>query len=380
MSSAKRIQLASPKAGYLACKEAIQAAVLQVLDSGWYILGTEVERFEKEFAAYLGSATAVGVGSGTEAVHLALRACGIEPGDGVVTVAHTAVATVAAIHLAGAVPIVVDVEANSHTMDPGHLELALKKSGGTRIRAVIPVHLYGHPAPMPALLEIARRHGLKVIEDCAQSHGARIGSRTTGTFGDIGAFSFYPTKNLGALGDGGACVSSNSELDARLRLLRQYGWRERYISEIPGLNTRLDELQAAILCVKLPFLKAANERRRQIAATYGARLKETGLILPSERPETTHVYHQYVVRTPKREALRAFLEQKGIATGVLYPVPIHLQPAYVGKIQIGPGGLSVTEGLCKEILSLPLYPELTDAEVDHVCRMIVEFTHPRGLH
>jgi dTDP-4-amino-4,6-dideoxygalactose transaminase len=243
---------ADPRANYLAHKEDVCRAIHRVLDSGKYILGNEVSAFELEFASYIGVADATGVNSGTDALHLALRACGIKPGDLVCTVSHTAVATVAAIELCGAIPLFIDIDPGSYNMDPNYLEDMVKKvrlkrrSINSRLKAVVPVHLYGHPADMPAIMSIANNYELRVIEDCSQSHGATIQGRKTGTWGDMGAFSFYPTKNLGAIGDGGAVVSSDVELTTQVKLLREYGWRERYISEMTGMNSRLDEIQAAI--------------------------------------------------------------------------------------------------------------------------------------
>ena len=294
-----------PRANYLAHKDEIDAAIAAVLAGGRYILGEQVAAFEREFAAYLGAGStegathAIGVGSGTDALHLALRACGIGPGDRVFTVSHTAVATVAAIELAGATPVLVDIDPATFTMDPNRLEEAVRRDEGgnssnvkrhssivTRHSAIIPVHLYGHPADMAAILEIARRYDLWVIEDCAQAHGATIDGQKTGTFGDIAAFSFYPTKNLGALGDGGAVVTSDPALAEQTRLLREYGWRERYVSAIPGLNSRLDELQAAILRVKLRYLDAENARRRALAAEYDRLLADSSVRTPITRDPT----------------------------------------------------------------------------------------------
>ena len=356
------------KASYLAHKDEIDAAFARVLASGWYILGREVAAFEQEFAAYLGVGHAIGVASGTDALQLALRALGIGPGDAVITVSHTAVATVAAIELAGAMPVLVDVDPATYTVDPNSLETAIKElstrstSSLGRPRAIIPVHLYGHPADMPAIMDIASRHDLFVIEDCAQSHGAALRGRKTGAWSHIAAFSFYPTKNLGALGDGGAVVTSDPHLAERTRLLREYGWRERYLSEIPGTNSRLDELQAAILRVKLPYLDAENARRRRLAAIYDALLMDTALSLPQTRPDAAHVFHQYVVRTARRDALRAHLQEQGIGTLIHYPVPIHLQQAYRGRIpEVVP--LARTEQIARQILSLPMYPELGEDQV-----------------
>jgi dTDP-4-amino-4,6-dideoxygalactose transaminase len=315
----------------------------------------------------------VGVGSGTEAVHLALRACGVGPGDAVLTVSHTAVATVAAIELAGAAAVLVDIDPATYTMSPASLEEALGRlrPGAGRPRAVIPVHLYGQPADMPAIMDIARRHGLLVIEDCAQAHGAALAGRLAGTWGDAAAFSFYPTKNLGALGDGGAVAAATPELAGRLRMLREYGWRERYVSELPGgMNARLDEVQAAILRVKLRHLDADNRRRREHAARYDALLADSGLTLPSPRQSATHVYHQYVVAAPRRDELREHLRAGGVGTLIHYPVPVHLQPAYAGRVAV-PVPLRHTEQACRHILSLPMYPELSEGQGRAVAELIL---------
>lgn len=349
---------------YLAIKQEIDEAVSRVLDSGWYILGEEVAAFEAEFAAWCEASACVGVGSGTEALHLALRACEIGPGDEVITVAHTAVATVAAITLSGARPVVVDIDEETYTIDPAAVQEAITP----RTRAIIPVHLYGHPADMDAILEIAERYQLRVIEDCAQAHGARYKGRPVGTMGDLGCFSFYPTKNLGALGDGGAVVGNDPVLMERVRLLREYGWSStaRYISQTRGFNSRLDELQAAILRVKLRHLAAWNERRRELAGIYASRLTEQ-VIRPVERPGCQHVYHLYVVRVPDRARVRRALAEEGIGTGIHYPVPIHLQPAYR---DITNDHLPVTERIAQEILTLPLYPTLSDADIVTVAEAV----------
>ncbi len=363
-----------PRANYLAHKAEIDAAIAQVLMAGRYILGEPVAAFEREFAAYLAVGHAIGVASGTDALHLALRACGIGPGSYVFTVSHTAVATVAAIELAGATPVLVDIDPATFTMDPQRLEDALQRvtagGEGARRGAVIPVHLYGHPADMVAILEIARRYDLWVIEDCAQAHGAAIAGRKTGAFGDMAAFSFYPTKNLGALGDGGAVVTNDAELAERARLLREYGWRERYVSALPGLNSRLDTLQAAILRVKLRHLDAENERRRAAARLYTELLQESDLRLPIERPGMRHVYHQYVVRSSRRAAFQARLHERGIGTLIHYPVPVHRQPAYAGRLPCA-GDLSQTEAAAAEILSLPMFAELSDDQVRAVAAACV---------
>ncbi len=351
----------NPRAQYEAHKAAIDDAVRRVFESGRYILGEEVLAFEREFASYLGVRQAIGVGSGTEALHLALAACGIGAGDEVITVAHTAVATVAAIELCGATPVFVDIEPDYFTVDPHQLENAIT----SRTRAIIPIHLYGQPADLEVISATARQYGLRVIEDCAQAHGATYRGKRVGSWGDIACFSFYPTKNLGAIGDGGTVVTNDPELAEKVRCLREYGWVERNISSVRGWNSRLDELQAAILRVKLRFLDADNNQRRRIAALYDELLGESDLILPRRRPDATHVFHLYVVRSSERDELLARLRAHGIGAMIHYPVPVHLQPAYAGRFP-GSDKLPHTERVAQEILSLPIYPELTDAEIQKV--------------
>jgi len=361
-----------PKASYVAHKADIDAAVQAVLDSGWYILGKQVTAFEEAFAAYIGAKYAIGVGSGTDALMLALRACGVGPGDLVFTVSHTAVATVAAIELVGAIPIMVDIDPATYTMDPGSLAKALSCSLPGRPKAIIPVHLYGQPADMPAILELANQHKVKVIEDCAQAHGAVLGDRMVGCWGDIAAFSFYPTKNLGALGDGGMVVTDDTTLAEQVRLLQQYGWEQRFISRVPGCNSRLDELQAAVLLVKLNFLEAETRRRCELAELYDTQLNETNLSLPQRRSKGEHVYHQYVVRSSQRDELATKLRSEGIGTGIHYPVPVHLQPAYSSRLP-RVVELPHTNQIVKGILSLPMYPQLTDEQIRHVCSSVAQF-------
>jgi len=369
---------ADPKANYLAHKGEIDKAIHRVLDRGSYILGQEVSAFEQEFARYLGVGYAVGVASGTDALHLALRVCGIGPGDGVISVSHTAVATVAAIELAGGTPVLVDIDPVTFTMDPNCVEETIKKhidyrKSAVSIKTIIPVHLYGHPAHMPAIMDIAKRYDLYVIEDCAQSHGAALLRRKTGCWGDLAAFSFYPTKNLAALGDGGALVTNDRELAERVRLLREYGWKERYVSYLSGMNTRLDELQAAVLRVKLQYLDEENSRRRELARAYDDLLSATDLLLPKFKGDVEHIYHQYVVRSKRRDDLKAFLEANSIGTSIHYPVPVHLQPGYQGRVAIGKGGVQHTEQVCREILSLPMHPQMTDEQTRQVAEMIVRW-------
>ncbi|MCC6967270.1 MAG: DegT/DnrJ/EryC1/StrS family aminotransferase [Nitrospira sp.] len=372
MLSLPMIPAANPLADYLARKPEIDQAIQRVLSGGRYILGPEVSAFEQEFAYFLGAGFAVGVGSGTGALHAALRVCGIGPGDAVITVSHTAVATVAAIELAGAIPLLVDIDPKSFTLDANQLEDTLLAGQSLRVKAVIPVHLYGHPADMRSIMSIAERFNLKVIEDCAQSHGASIGGRKAGTWGHLAAFSFYPTKNLGALGDGGAVVTNDPALAERTALFREYGWKERYISELSGANSRLDELQAAILRVKLRFLAQDNARRQEVASQYESILSGSSLVVPRTQPDCTHVYHQYVIRTLRRDDLKQFLERSSVGSLIHYPVPIHLQPAY-RKCLLARGGLPETERICGEILSLPIHPHLTTDEVSHVGKAILSW-------
>jgi dTDP-4-amino-4,6-dideoxygalactose transaminase len=376
MTDGPVIPQANPGAAYRAQKPAIDAAIARVLESGRYILGDTVASFENEFAAYLGVKHAVGVASGTDAVELTLRALEIGAGKAVIAPSHTAVATVAAIERAGGRPVLIDVDPTTYTITADAVDSVIKSQreiDGCRIAAVIPVHLYGHPADMPAILDVARRYDLKVIEDCAQSHGARIGGHRTGTYGDLAAFSFYPTKNLGAIGDGGLVATNDSQLHKRLLALREYGWQQRYVSAFPGLNSRLDPLQAAILSVKLAQLDADNGHRRAIAARYSAGLARLGLGLPTTAAGVEHVFHQYVIRTPERDSLCNFLASRSILTGIHYPVPVHRQPGYSDR-QLNCGELPQTERLCQEILSLPMFPQLADADVDRVIGAIAEWS------
>jgi len=362
-----------PIAEYRAYKSAIDAAMLSVCESGNYILGPECVEFEKVFAAWIGTAHAVGVANGTDALVLALRALGIGVGDTVITVSHTAVATVAAIELTGAEALLVDIEPATFTLDPQKLADTIRANPQRRFKAVIPVHLYGQPSDMPAIRAIAQQHSLHVIEDCAQSHGATLGGKIAGTFGDAATFSFYPTKNLGAIGDGGAVVTRDASVAARVRELRQYGWKSRYISDTTGMNSRLDELQAAILRVKLPHLCTDNQRRRDLATLYAMHAVNSAITLPPVRSGAEHVYHQYVVRSPQRDALMAALKTNGVPTAIHYPQPVHTQPAYLGRIATGAGGLAESERACREVLSLPMHPQLTDDAVIFAAQKISEW-------
>ena len=359
------------KPQYLTIKDELNAAVQRVLDTSFFVLGQELTAFEAAWADYLGVARAVGVGSGTEAIHLALRALDIGPGDEVLTVSHTAVATTVAISSTGATPVFVDIDPHTYMMDCTDLERHITPHS----KAIVPVHLYGHPADMGRILPLAEHHGLVVVEDAAQAHGAAYRGHRCGTLGAAGAFSFYPTKNLGAYGDGGAVVTDDTVLAARLVLLRNYGWSERYYSSIKGYNSRLDELQAAVLGAKLPYLDSWNARRRRLAALYTAALAgdagASAIQVPTEAAWAAHTYHLYVVRVPERDRVQAGLRERGIATQVHYPVPVHLQEAYrdLGYV---PGSLPHTEQAAAEILSLPLYPELTDDDVQYVAAALRE--------
>lgn len=342
-----------PLSQYLAHRDEIDEALRCVLGKGRYILGEEVAAFEEEFSRYVGVSRGIGVGSGTEALHLALAACGIGKGDEVITVSHTAVATVAAIEMAGAQPVLADIEPDYYTIDPQSLEKAITE----RTKAVIPVHLYGQSADMEAILRMKEKYGFLIIEDCAQAHGAFYGGKRVGSWGDMACFSFYPTKNLGALGDAGMVVTSDAQLAERAMALRQYGWADRYVSQTPGWNTRLDELQGAVLRVKLRYLDQDNEKRRCLAEVYHSKLFGMDLVLPRVRQRATHVHHLYVVRSKMRDRLLARLQDQGIGALIHYPVPVHLQPAY--RERLGGGEpLEETEKAALEVLSLPLYPEL----------------------
>jgi dTDP-3-amino-3,4,6-trideoxy-alpha-D-glucose transaminase len=362
------ILCSNPSMQYFAQKKEIDEAITKVLINGRYILGPEVEAFEDEFARYIGVSSGVGVGSGTEALHLALVSCGIGKGDEVITVSNTAVATVSAIVLAGCKPIFVDIDPKYYVMDTSKIEEVITH----KTRAIVPVHLYGQPVDLDVLMDIAKRYNLRVIEDCAQAHGATYHGIPVGSFGDMACFSFYPTKNLGALGDGGMVVTSNTELSEKARLLREYGWKERNVSDIQGWNTRLDELQAAILRIKLRTLDNKNDKRKQLAQLYAEYLKGIDLVLPQSMDGTEHVYHLYVVRSNKRDDLMHFMHEKDIGALIHYPIPIHRQPAYYNHTYVQ-NDIRETERAAGEILSLPMYPELTLTEVNIITDTIRAF-------
>ena len=353
---------------YAALKSEIDEAVSRVLARGWFILGKELEAFEQELASYLGCAYTVGVASGTEAIQLALTAAGVNPGDEVITVANTCVPTVTGISSARATPVLVDVNPVTGTLDPDLLEQALTPD----TRAIMPVHLYGQCVEMDRVLEIGSRNGVPVIEDAAQAIGATWRSKKAGTLGLAGCFSFYPSKNLGAYGDGGAVATNDSEFCARLKRLRNYGEERRYHHTIIGMNSRLDEIQAAILRVKLRSLESANARRRSIAKAYNQLLNNEQILKPVESSPGTHNYHLYVIRCERRDELQRWLADHGIGTLIHYPVPIHHQESYSG-LKVSNKGFPVSERLCREVLSLPIFPELRDDEVQYVVECVNSF-------
>lgn len=352
--------------------EELHAAMRRIFESAWFVLGREVEAFEREFADYHGGGYAIGVANGTDAIELALRAAGIGCGDEVITVSHTAVATVCAIERAGALPVLVDIDPLTYTIDPEAASAAVTP----RTRAIVPVHLYGQTADMDRLRALARRHGLLLVEDCAQAHGARYAGQLAGTMGDLAAFSFYPTKNLGALGDGGAILTRDAALAERLKRLRNYGQVHRYEHHERGCNSRLDEMQAALLRVKLTHLDEHNNWRRRLASHYKRNLvhSESLATHPVESTSAYHVFHLYVVRHPQRDELRANLNRAGIGTLIHYPVPVHLQPAY-RDLGYKRGSLPHTERAADEILSLPLYVGLTETDV---VRIVTEMAFPHA--
>jgi len=347
----------------------LDAAWQRVRQSGWFILGQEVEAFEAEFATYCGAKYCVGVGNGLDALHLILRAMGIGPGDEVIVPANTYIATWLAVSYAGAKPVPVEPDETTHNIDPGRIEAGIT----ARTKAIMAVHLYGQTADMDPINELAERHGLRVIEDAAQAHGARYRGHRAGSLADAAGFSFYPSKNLGALGDGGAVVTSNAALADKVRVLRNYGSRLKYQNEVRGFNSRLDELQAALLRAKLAKLDDWNERRRQIAAAYARELNEVrDLVLPYVPDWAEPVWHLYVVRHPRREALQQHLHEAGVGTLIHYPTPPHLSPAY-SDLGYGPGAFPISERLAKEVLSIPMGPYLAEEQIGVVVQAVRGF-------
>jgi dTDP-4-amino-4,6-dideoxygalactose transaminase len=363
-----QVPLVDLAAQYRSIQPDVDRAIQRVLERTAFILGDEVREFEAAFAEYVGASGAVGVSSGTAAIELSLRAIGLQPGDEVITTAHTFIATAEAITNAGGRPVFADIDPETFNIDPSRVEELITP----RTRALLPVHLYGQPADLPALLEIAKRRGLYLIEDAAQAVGAEIDGRRCGSIGHLACFSFYPGKNLGAYGDAGAVTSDDADLLARIRRMRDHGRTTKYEHVEVGYAERIDALQAAVLAAKLPHLEGWNEARRAHARRYGELLAGEPVWPPVERPGLRHVYHLYVVRTPRRDALLAHLQANGIAAGIHYPIPLHRQPAYE-DLGYGDVSLPATERAAEEVLSLPMYPELTDEQLEHIVGCVRSF-------
>ena len=355
------------KAQYVVIKDDVQMAINRVLDNTSFILGSEVAAFEAAFAGFVGVGHAVGVSSGTAALHLALKACGVKPGDEVITAANTFIATAEAIVYLGATPVFADVDAETQTLDVGQAEALITP----KTKAIVPVHLFGHPADMDPILDLAKAHGLTVVEDAAQAHGAEYKGRRIGGLGHAACFSFYPGKNLGAYGDGGAVVTNDSALAEQIRMVRNHGRAEKYEHLTIGHNYRLDALQAAILGVKLERLDQWNAARREHAQAYNGKLAGLGAVTPVERPWAKHVYHIYQIQIENRDDVAATLKEQGVATGIHYPIPLHLQPAFADRGQ-DRGTFPIAERLADRMLSLPMFPELTDEQIDRVCNCLAE--------
>jgi dTDP-4-amino-4,6-dideoxygalactose transaminase len=369
------------KRQYEQIKKELDAAISRVFKGSSYILGEEVRSLEKEFAAYLGVKYAVGVNSGTDALFLALKACGIKEGDEVITCAFGYIASVLGISYCGAKPVLVDVNMRDYNIDVNKIEKVIT----SKTKAILPVHLYGQMCDMTPLMRLARKYNLKVIEDCAQAHGAEIqlaarssklGGKSSwkkaGTIGDVGCYSFYPTKNLGAYGDGGMLVTNSKKMYQQLLLLRDYGRKDRYEFAVKGYNSRLDEIQAAMLRVKLRHLTQWNKQRQQAASLYYKKVRQEHLLLPLTNSGRNHVYHLFVARTAIREQLQAYLQKQGVGTAIHYPIPIHLQEAY-RDLQHKRGDFPVAEQVSREVLSLPMFPELKDSEIKYICEIINRF-------
>ena len=351
------------KAEYALFRDELLRRLAETLDSTQFILGPNVQALEKEVAALVGTEHAVGCASGTDALHLALRALGVGPGDEVITSPFTFIGTSEAISYTGATPVFVDIQADTFNIDPAKIERAITP----RTKAVMPVHLYGQAADLDAIVALCRRHGLRLIEDCAQSCGASYGGRMTGAFGDFGCFSFYPSKNLGAFGDGGMVTTHEARLADEVRVYRNHGSRERYHHHVIGYNSRLDEVQAVILRVKLQYLEGFNARRRAIAQAYNERLAGV-VVTPVEAPNRIHVYHQYTIRSPRRDAIQKALGDAGIGSMIYYPVPLHRQEVYADLCK--GVSLPVAEAVAKEVVSLPIFPQMTLDQVDRVCEVV----------
>ncbi|MFC1559876.1 DegT/DnrJ/EryC1/StrS family aminotransferase [Candidatus Margulisiibacteriota bacterium] len=357
------------KREYLSIKAEIDGAIKEVFDSGWFVLGKQVESFENEFASYIGAKHAIGVGSGTEALHLALIACGVQKDDEVITVPNTAVPTVSAIDFAGAKPVFVDIDKDSYCMDPAEVEEKITK----KTKAIMPVHLFGQAADMDPLIKLAKEHGLNIIEDACQAHGSIYKNKKVGALGDAGCFSFYPTKNLGAYGDAGIVTTNDAKIADKVRSLRNYGQSEtRYVHKIRGFNSRLDEIQAAVLRAKLKHLDKWNEQRRKLADKYSGLLSKSKVAVPKEKDHGRSCNHLYVIRSEKRDELQKYLKDHGVVTNIHYPIPVYLQEAY-GYLGVKRGACPIAEAYAEQILSIPLYPQLKDEEAEKVASLILEF-------
>lgn len=362
------IPLVDLKTQFCSLEEEIKEAMARVMGNTAFILGKEVELFEQEFASYIGVKFAVGVGSGTDALHLALRALGIGQGDEVITAPNSFIATALAVSYVGAKPVFVDIDPETNNIDSSRIEEAITN----RTRAIIPVHLYGHPADMDPIMEGARMYDLKVVEDACQAHGAEYKGKKTGSIGDVGCFSFYPGKNLGAYGDGGMVVTNDRRVAERVRMLRNYGESQKYYHDFKGFNSRLDAIQAAVLRVKLSKLDKCNEERKRNAGLYNKLLRDLDVMMPTEKDYVKHVYHLYVIHFPKRDDLISYLKSRGIYAGIHYPVPIHLQKAYL-DLNYTSGTFPITERYAGKIISLPMFPELMEEQIKYVVSEIGRF-------
>lgn len=358
------IPMVDLKAEYALLKDEVEPAVLTALASAQYIGGPNVRAFEQEVAAYNGVRHAISCASGTDALLLALRACGVGPGDEVITTPFTFVATASTISMCGARPVFVDIDAKTYNLDPARIEAAITP----HTRAVVPVHLYGQPADLEPIAEICQTHGLRLIEDAAQAFGAEYGGRKSGAYGDLGCFSFYPSKNLGAFGDGGMVITDDDALADKVRVLASHGSRQRYHHDVLGYNSRLDELQAAILRVKLKHVDAFNTARRRIAHRYNAQLAGCGVATPHEDGKGLHVFHQYTLQSDRRDRIQAALTEAGISSAIYYPIPLHRQALYAGECR--DLRLPVAEAAAARVLSLPISPLLTDEQIDRICEVV----------
>ncbi len=370
--SKQSIPQCNPGAGYAEQKEEIDQVVKEVLASGWYILGKQVEQFENKFTDFLGFGYCLGVANGTDAISVALRTLGISEGDHVLTVAHTAVATVAAIRAEGAIPVLADISSQDYNLDLDRVEDWLQRDDRPSVKAMVLVHLYGQSTDVARARALCDQYEMILIEDCAQAHGAQFEGKTVGSFGAAATFSFYPTKNLGAIGDAGGVIFQQPEHMEKARALRQYGWKERYVSDLHGFNSRLDDLQAGVLSVKLEKLAQNNAHRQNIARRYLKEISNPYIEMPWVRNLEGHVFHQFVVRSKRRDELQQFLRNEQVGTLIHYPVPIHQQNAYADSMTIGP--MTETERAATEVLSLPMFPEMTDSMVDQVIETVNRFS------